>query len=379
MISIRVFDKSLNLVTEIDNYEDAYYTRSWLDAGDFQITINRNKLDAFGYRYTDSLKRGYFIAWNKDPNKLGIITDIEKKVDESGKISEEFLVSGREALTLLKRRRVQPAAGNAYVTLNAPVETVLKTLVSGQAGPTVVDTKRKFSLLDIQADAAGGTTYLLNARWTNLLDEVKAAILATGLSCDIVLNQATHRLTLVTNVGTNRTASQSLNGRALFTTDYETLKSASFKESELNYLSLAYVGGTGTGAGRTIRTVYQGPNEPTDLDRFETFVDARDLSANADLDARGLNVLLANQYTMYVDGAILPYGNLIYQTHWDLGDIATTTYAGVSNDARITAVREHSAPLTYELDVTFDRSFPELPSSVAAQLAAYGAVNNATA
>jgi len=356
---IRIFDSNLNLVTELDDYASAYFNRSWSGCGDFSIQTNYNTTHAA------DLVRGRIVMFDKNVKKCGIITNVKKAIGESGKGSQIVTATGVELKGILGWRIVPPLSGSEYYTVNNSAETVMKTLVSQNGGPTTADADRKFTLLEIDTDADLGDTYLLKTRYTStVLAECTACSLATETGFYIYLDLSNKKYRFQTAQGLDRSGSQSVNPRAIFSTDYDTLKSASIDDNDANFRNYAFVGGQGEGINRTVREVYTGTAEPTGLDRREMFVDARDVPLNADLDKRGGQKLEELATIITVDGSPLSYSPLVYGTDYDLGDIATLSTYGESRDVRITSVKESWAPLSYNIDMTFDR----LPQTLQTQV-----------
>jgi len=347
---IRIFDSSLNLITELDDYASAYFNRSWSGCGDFSIQTNYNTVHA------PDLQRGRIVMFDKNVKKCGIITNVKKAIGESGKGSMIVTATGMELKGILGWRIVPPTTGAEYYTVNNSAETVMKTLVSQNGGPTTADADRKFPLLEIDTDADLGTTYLLKTRYTsNVLAECTECSLATNTGFYIYLDLSNKKYRFQTAQGLDRSGSQSVNPLAIFSTDYYTLKSANIDDNDSNFRNYAFVGGQGEGVQRIVRHVFTGTAEPTGLDRREMFVDARDVPALADLDLRGGQKLEELATIITTDGSPLAYSPLVYGTDYDLGDIATLSTYGESRNVRITSVKESWAPLTYSIDMTFDR------------------------
>jgi len=359
MNPIRIFDASLNLVTELDDYANAYFKRDWSGCGDFSIQTNYNTTHA------SDLVRGRIVMFDKNVKKCGIITNVKKAIGESGKGSMIVTASGVELKGILGWRIVPPPSGSEYYSVNNSAETVMKTLVGQNGGPTTADADRKFPLLEIDTDADLGATYLLKTRYTsNVLAECSACSLATETGFYIYLDLTGKKWRFQTAQGVDRSASQSVNPRAIFSTDYDTLKSAEIDDNDSNYRNYAFVGGQGEGTLRTIREVFTGAIEPTGIERREMFVDARDLATTGELDQRGEQKLEELQTIITTDGSPLAYSPLVYGTDYDLGDLATLEVYDDPRDVRITSVKESWAPLTYAIDMTFDR----VPQTILSQL-----------
>lgn len=355
---IRIYESDLTLVGELDDYASAYFTRSWFGIGDFSIQTNFNTAHA-----TD-LQKGRIVMFGKDKYRAGIITKLDKKLDENGKGGQIITASGYEIKFIFTQRIVLPQAASPTYTLSNSAETVMKTLVSDQAGATA-DADRQFPGLTIATDADRGSNYVLNVRYnTTVADELQKISMATEVGYFIYIDEASGDFVFDISLGTDRTATQTTNPRAIFSDDYDTIKGAKFVTSDNQYRNYAYVAGQGVGTGRTVREVYSTTAEPTGFDRKEIFVDARDLTATADLDARGGQKLGEYNIQTTVDGMPLTYSPLVYRTDYDLGDLVTVDVYDSPYDARITSVKESWAPLSYNIDIVFDKEPATLPQQV---------------
>ena len=116
---IRVYERDLTLVGELDDYASAYFTRSWYGVGDFAIRTNYNTVHA-----TD-LQKGRIVMFGKDKYRAGIITKLDKKLDENGKGGQIITASGYEIKFIFSQRIVLPQAASAVYTLNNSAETVM--------------------------------------------------------------------------------------------------------------------------------------------------------------------------------------------------------------------------------------------------------------
>lgn len=375
MNPISVFDlgtsyNQVALAGFVDDYENASFSRSWTGVGAFSISINYFKSNASVFSI------GRIVMFGTDEREVGIITEIKKTLSTTGRGGQTVSVIGIELKGIFSQRIVYPDAGSARYVLHTNAESVIKTAVSRQCGPTVVDTDRRIDLLSIGTNLNRGATFTLSARYTNLLEELKACSSATMLGWYVSLDRSAQLLVLECAEGVDRTAGQSINPRAIFSTDYDTLRSANIHESKVFYKNVAIVGGTGEGAARTI-TLVPSSSRATDLDRREMFVDARDLTAGY-LSDRGIAKLSAAVTVNFLEGTALAYSPLVLGDEYDLGDIVTLSAFGTSYDARITTVRENFAPLTYDVELSFGLPYPELPSTINSQMGNYQNLLNAS-
>jgi len=355
-LPVRIFDQSINLIGEVDDYESFFFERSWYKIGAFEITINRYKL------YASAFQKGRFILAGNNLDSVGIITSIKYSVGEGGKGSETVTASGYQLKHLYTWRIVYPPAGQARYTETNVAETVVKNLLKAQIGSTAA-AARKFTLLSINSDSGRGISYIISARYSNLAAELEDLAWATQISTTLTLDLTNKLLVSDIAQGIDRTAGQSVNGRAIFSPDYDTISGGEVVHSEVAYRSIMIVGGQGIGTSRTIQNTYSG-SEPTNLARREQWIDARDLSSGTDLTARGVAKLAEYGNQDYLSVTALPYSSLVYRTHYDLGDLVTLSIAGESTDARISTARESWSHNVYNLELTFGRPFPTITARV---------------
>lgn len=363
----RVFTTALELKAEIDDFETLYFTRSWYGVGDFCLTIDRSKLN------TAELVRGRLVMIGNHTDSVGIIREINYDLDETG--VEKVTVRGRQLKDVLSRRIVYPPAGVARYTDSDAAETLIKALILAQAG-TGAAVARRIPLLSIAADSARGATYLISARYSNLMDELTDCAYATNISPTMTIDAAAGTIVFDVAEGVDRRSSQIVNGRAIFSPDFDTLKSARILHSDAAYRNILLVGGQGVGAARTIVPVYTG-TEPTGFDRREQWIDARDLSSTPDLTARGEAKAIEYGNEDYLEAEALDCSPLAYRTEYDLGDLCTLSAFGEVTDARISEVRESWEKGVYSLEILFGKPYPTITGRVAQSEAETAATLNA--
>lgn len=356
--SIRVYDQSLNLVGELDDYQSAYFSRSWSGIGGFSIQTNLNTPLA------SILQKGYFVMFSGDKYKIGLITTINKKEGEQGKGSQVVTASGYEAKVIFSWRIILPQTSSPLYSLSDSAEAVMKQLVKDQCGATA-DADRQFSLLTIATDQDRGGNFLLKVRYNaTVADKLREISLSTGVGYFLYLDESNKKLIFECGVGLDRTATQSTNSRAIFSTKYETLREASFSDSDNQYRNYAYTAGQGVGVGRTVREVYSTSAEPTGLARKELFIDARDVQTTTDIDARAAQKLAEQDILVTVEGSPLTFSPLVYRTDYDLGDLISIDAYNSITSHRITEVKESWSYLQYSIDCVFDKEPASLPLQV---------------
>jgi hypothetical protein len=116
------------------------------------------------------------------------------------------------------------------------------------------------------------------------------------------------------------------------------------------------------GAGYTGEAFEKVATLPTGLSRYEMFVDARDISEDEFLPARGKRKLAEHEQTKYLEAQVLTRSMYRYRQHYNLGDIVTVKNDdwGVTLDARITEAQEIWETSGYLVRLTFNNRVPDV-------------------
>ena len=368
--SIQIFDASLSLIAYIDSYQSATFERKWYEAGDFSFTMNHNTL------YASECLVDRIVMFGDDVYKCGIIEEVVKKEGADGKGDMQVTVKGRECKTMFEQRYVQPPTGYSDYTATTNAESVLKIMVALQIGSTA-SANRRVPNFTIANNLSRGATYTLSTRWKVLSEVTKDVTTATGLGQFIYLDLANKTFVYDVGAGVDRRSTQSINGRAIFSSDFDTIESAEFTKSNVKKKNLIYSAGQGVGDARLIRTVYD-TTEPAGLARKEFFYDYRTLATNAALDSAGAAKLVELSTDTYIDGSALTYSQLVLGTDYNLGDLVTVETYGETIHPRIVGIQESWAPSSYKIHLTYDRNYPEFSKQVASNVGDQTRLNNST-
>ena len=118
-----------------------------------------------------------------------------------------------------------------------------------------------------------------------IVDEAVTALCeASGLGVSISLIPENQQLLFEVLEGVDRSANQSNRPPMIFNVDYDNVTNREFISDISEYKNTAIVAGQGEGAERRIRYV---GNENSGLERYELFVDARDIEDDTALPDRG--------------------------------------------------------------------------------------------
>jgi len=374
-LPIRVFSSTdLSLIAEVDWYEDAYFTRSLTGYGKFSISINYNITNA------QLFTKGSMVQFGNSDHRIGFIDEIQKGIDEGGKGSQKLTITGFEAKSVFSRRIVIPASGNDYYIQDAVVETVMKNTVLDQCGASAV-TARKFALLNVATDLGRGTSYQLQAFNTSLSDHLTTAAESQSpyIGFEVYFDEVNKKLVFDVIVGKDRRSSQVINPRVCFSSEYDTLKSATITDQYSGFKNVVYVGGQGDGADKTIVKTTE-TVEATDLVRRETYLDKSNLQTTSALTNAGTSQLNAlAQAILTVDAQALVTSQYKIFTDYDIGDLVNIKEYGALFDAQITEAQESWAYGKYEVSLTFGKQAPSIVSMVTATASSLGQSNTSKA
>lgn len=343
---IKIIDKGFNFLGEVDDYEALILTRSWGGIGGFEIHINANK------KYTDKLRKENIIFINE--KKAGVILYREISTEDN----ERLIVKGQQLKTYLGRRITLPPTGRAQDYKNDYVENIMKYYVEANC-VNPADARRKIDRLRIAPMESRGIKTQYQTRFKNLAEELEKLSLISGLGWDVYLDLKNEEYVFDVFEGRDLTAAQSILPPAIFSVDYDNISSQKLIESAVGYKNTGYVGGQGEGTDRAIQVVGE---DAQGLERYEVFIDARDIENSGDLSERGLQKLEELKEVITFDNEILTQSNLVYEKDYNLGDLVTAinTKWQVILDSRISEVTENYEVGGYSINAVFGNNIPTL-------------------
>ncbi len=304
------------------------------------------------HRVTGQLSRDYQVeVWRRraadsgESNSItnaadfrGFVRDEERRADADGNTRVIYYCPGQ--MDLLRRAIVAYGAGVAnrskFTTQKA--ETILKNLVkynltsSGTTGDGRVRNADETSIT-IQTDAAGGNTLDYACSYATVLDALQEVAAIGGGDFDLVKTGATawEFRWYAGQLGTDRSAS------VIFALQYGNMANPVLRRNWLNETTIAIVGGQGEGTSRAT-AVRTGTNHSATTNSVEMFVDARDLTTTAGLQARGDNALYKSEARDNLTFDVVQTPGSLYGLHYTLGDLVTGYYEGVTATQQIYGV-----------------------------------------
>lgn len=376
-LPLRIIDFNFNLVCEVDQYSSLQLTRSDADIGLLELQINRYM------QHADKLQKGHIIFPKNQLHKAFIIRHREIELDEDGKATENWLIKAQSLKSFATQRLIYPATGKTHESVTGNIETVMRHFVYTQM-INPAEPNRKFPNLVLAANQNRGAKVTEQSRYDNLAEKLTELSQLHNLGWHIVLDFANKQFVFTVTQGRDLTASQQIRPSAVFSTEFETLESLSYLESDLEYKNFAVVAGQGEGLDRRIIAV--GNTSSMGRDRFEMFVDARDVSEEtdgedpqprpvadiiADLTKRGNEKLSEHIQEVFMEGQALTSSRLMYERDYDLGDTVTLQDKGwgVTMDTRISAVKEIYEYGVRKIELTFDKDRPTFMKKIKRDIA----------
>ena len=315
-MQLYVLDSDFTRIGIIDNYECLVWKRNYYKVNEFTMELIPT------FEQFEMLKNGRILLKIDDTKEAMYINHRELEEDDEG--IEKLVISGYGLENWLSRRITlykELQEGNA--------ETVIRKYINSNCiAPK--DTNRKIPNLIQGSNNNLGESISYNSHYKQLIEEVESIAKANELGFKIDLDLADKKYIFEVFKGLDRTVNQVENSIAIFSTEFENISEQKYIDSENNYKNYVLVAGAGEDINR--KTYHIG-NENIGLDRYELFVDARDISDKTDndavipietynklLEARGKEKLSECTLVKTFDCKILNTNSLIYRKDFDLGD-----------------------------------------------------------
>ncbi|WP_202395595.1 siphovirus ReqiPepy6 Gp37-like family protein [Virgibacillus halodenitrificans] len=368
---IRIYNEFLDLQGEIDTYQSLQFGRSYHGIATFELHVNRYMHEA------EKLEKGNLIALNKQSNKVAIIMTKEIALDQNGKETENFKLTGYTLDGLMTRRLTEPPSNDSHDRVKGNAETVMKHYVSKHfVHPD--DPDRIFPHMEIATDRKRGNYFEWDSRYKIVADELENISIKSGLGWGIFADFKTKKLIFDVIEARDLTQDNPFgNHPVFFSPEFETIKSQGFINSDNDLKTVGYVGGQGEGAERKVIKL----GNETGWDRIETFIDARDVGEGEEdqkltpeqieqqLAERGQSKLNDMQTIYTLEAEILTptqESPFQYEKDFDLGDKVDVVNKlwRLKMTAPITEFMEIHEPGGFRLEGTFGRSRPTLISKI---------------
>lgn len=346
---IRVYDHDGVLVNLISVYEYLEFSQrindSWSHILRLNLASEDDRLDFF----REDLVRDYiFEVYRVDP----VVVPIESELVYEGlhrTIVDQIKQDGSVLLTLygtgytqfLKRRVIVPLVTEENSVKTGPAETAIKDFVDEQAiNPT--DTNRIIPGLSNEVDSGVGDTATYSARYTNLFTAVTRLAEQGGVDFGITKDTdvGTFELQVRELWGTDRRVGNADgNVPTIFDVTLNNMIIPILSHRGSDETNFVYIGGQGQGIDRVIRELEDtSASGVSPWNRHESFVDARNEADSNGLDTRGQAYLNEHRAAIELTFNVAQTLGTRWLQNWELGDIITARYAGITFTKKIVQV-----------------------------------------
>lgn len=341
-----LLNTDLEIINVIDAYKSYIWTNRFYEPGDFELCLPAEK------HYMETIKHGCMLIREGHLSNAMIVYHVEIQSDiETG---DMLIVKGYCLKSLLDRRIIWD-----QTNLKGNVEVAMRKLITENVISPKIEARKIpfFELGELK-----GFTKTLSAQFTgkNLGEALTELCKSYEYGYDVLLDLNRKKFSFVVLEGTNRSYTQSKNPYVVFSDDYENLLSSNYSMNTYGYKNVAKVAGEGEGLAR--RYVSIGSAEG--LDRFETYVDARDLSSNEGaisdseytsiLLERGLEKISEFGISESVDGEVEKNYNFTLGKDYFLGDtIQLITGYGIRMSPTIVEIIESEDESSSDVVIKF--------------------------
>ncbi len=331
-----LLDADFSVCGIIEDYSELRWVRRYFSVGEFSLALPPGSRESTaGARY----------IYNPGNGETAVIEEQRISTDAAGRRLQ--LLSGRMLESLLDLRVI-----NNIADVNGNAETAARALVTKYA----ITGARKIPRLTLGAVA--GHTAQVAAQYSgiSLADALYSMLGSVGLSPRITYDYGGDALVFTVAGGLDRTQVQTENSWAIFSSEYENVRSSLYVKSDRDLRNYFYIAGEYASDGsRKVVTL----DLSSGGERRELFVDARnirrtykdengtthiatDAEYTAMLAGRGYEVAAEHAAFELVEGTVAGQAPPVYREGYDLGDICdyTDTSLGIQRSLRITEITE---------------------------------------
>ncbi len=301
MIDISILDKERRRIHIIDTYNSLIWANRYYDKGDCEIKIPASIKNLMIF------KEGMYIA-RDDDEMVCRIEDIELETDiEEG---DYLIVKGYDIKKILSQRIVWN-----QTNFNGLVEDYIRKLIyENIINPSIESRKISNFML---GEKVGFTEELKQqVTYDQIDDKVEEICKNYKWGYKVIINDL-NEFVFQLYKGKNKSET------VIFSDEYENLVSTEYIENQTNVKNVALIAGEGEGTERITNVI----GEASDIDRYELYVDARDISKSTDYNEliksypNGKQVTVGGTTYYQVDGVNIA----IIVKDEEVGDIIETT------------------------------------------------------
>lgn len=259
---------SISLEAVCDSFSSLLWDIEYYKCGAFEVYI------AASPRNIEIFQTGRIVGRDDDKEHFGLIESVELETDSED--GDYLIVKGRFLMCLLERRIIYP-------TLNFTTMTAYGIIIQKAVENNALTSGNRLipglKLEEIQGTCWSQTTKL-QVSYENLMKWIFTICEKIGGTANIRLSKIDneqYEMIFELSQGTDRSILQEVNPHIIFSDRYNNLLSFTYFTDTSVKKNYAYVLGKGEGEKRKRTTYFEG-SEPSSLDRYEVYVDAKDIS-----------------------------------------------------------------------------------------------------
>ena len=269
-------DLTITLEAICDSFSSLLWDIEYYNCGSFEVYI------AASPRNIEIFQTGRIVGRDDDSQHFGLIESVQ--IDTNAENGDYLTVKGRFLMCLLERRIIYPTLS---FTSQTSYGDIVRTAVTNNA---ITTGNRKLPGLSLGtvSGAVWEQNTTLQISYANLMEWVYTICEKIGGTANIWLNKISegqYSMLFDLSEGADRSVSQDENPHIIFSDAYTNLLSFSYAEEIENQRNFAYILGQGEGEERK-RTTYCIEPEPILLERYEVYVDAKDISEEEQIDGQ---------------------------------------------------------------------------------------------
>lgn len=346
-MELYILNKDFEIIHFIDSYASLEWVRRYFEPGDFVFNSMADIETVW------AMLNGRYIA-RKDCDTIMMIEKIQP-LKTSATEGNTIGIAGRSLEAILDRRIVWNQTNSKA---GETVEAFVRRLVTENC-ISPADIKRKIPRLKL--GTLKGFTEKIDKQITgdNLLTVISEICTAYGYGFKITMDEEGN-LVFDLYKGIDRSYNQSENPYVIFSNDFDNLINTEYSYDEQTYKNVALIGGEGEGTERK----YQSIGESEGFERYELFVDAKDISSNNGeiagteynklLIERGNEKLAEKSYKESYTGEVENTKTYLYKKDYDLGDIVQVENEyGMTASPRILEIIESQNENGYRVVPTY--------------------------
>lgn len=260
-----IANKNFERLGLIENVELIWASR-YYKSGDFELHM------ALTEDNISLLNDGFYVIKDDDKNNIGVIEDIEITSDLNN--GDRISVVGKFASGVVLGSRVV----SEQTILDGNVQDEVRNLVyKNMINASNINRNINFVLLG-NLDNTIIDSISIQITGANLLEKIEEICESKGIGFKMPLRDEC--LYFEMYKGIDRSYAQCVNDWVIFSDEYDNLSEANYICQKSALKNLAYVAGEGEGLARKIVSAYNTEDEPKGIDRFEIWVDQRNMSSN---------------------------------------------------------------------------------------------------